>query len=236
MKKFTVFGFMAALAIALLPVIGSATPITLDFYRITAKNLENIAGQLHVTVWDQTDALNNFSEIEIQADEVLFTFTNNVGIASSISEVYFDDGTIYSQSSLINSLGGSTDFGIVLNPGNLPSGNTISPPFVASVGFGADAQGNPDLGVDADIDILGIVIQLQSGLNFADVANALENGDLRIGMHVRSIGQQGESDSFVNTPYDPDPAPTPVPEPSSLLLIGTGIAALGVIARRKINR
>ena len=71
------------------------------FYRVTANNPENVADQFNVRVWDDSQANAEFGFTgpnQINCNEVLFTFTNNVGIASSISEIYFDDGTIISQS------------------------------------------------------------------------------------------------------------------------------------------
>lgn len=199
--------------LSLVPAVASAS---IGFQRITSNNAENVASQLAAEVRDQAMASSDFG-INILANEVLFTFTNSVGIPSSISEIYFDDGTLLAQSSIINSIGGSTSFtGPGANPSDLPSGNNVSPPFSATVGFSADAVGNPSLGVDTSSDIVGLVFQLQAGKSFADVLSSISDGSLRIGLHVRAIGEAGGSDSFVNT-GGPSGG---IPEPSSLFVWG----------------
>lgn len=227
-------GFLAFL---LPPHSAQAQMLGLSFQRITSNATLNIEKQLGAQVFDPGGALEIFNE-SIAANEALFTFTNdvNAGTRSNIGEIYFDDGTIFSQTSILNSLGGYTKYtdggknGI--NPGNLPSGNSINPAFVATANFGADTQGNPNKGVNTSDDIVGIVIQLQSSLGFAQLQEALVDGTLRLGLHVRSIGDSGMSDSFVNNPFDISEI-DPVPIPAAAWLFGPALLFLSNIIKRK---
>jgi hypothetical protein len=215
-----------ACGLVMISTKASASFTTISFERITSNSAENVASQLTAALWDATQANAEYS-LTLAANEVLFTFQNNVGIQSSISEVYFDDGTILAQSSVYNSLGGSTSFtGMGANPSNLPSGENVVPPFVATTGFSADAVGNPSVGVDTAADILGLSYTLQSGLGYLDTVAALADGSLRIGLHLRSIGDAEDSDAFVNSPPPPPPPPPPptpgptpgVPEANGLVI------------------
>jgi hypothetical protein len=90
-----------------------------------------------------------------------------------------------------------TDFDNGANPVNLPGGNNLSPPFVATDTFSVDAQGNPSLGINPG-DTLLLTIGLLPGLDYADTIAALNAGllgqdTLRIGLHVRSIGTEGRA-------------------------------------------
>ncbi len=205
-----------------------ATLIGLSFQRISNNDPENIENQLSVEVRDDVSAQLDFNQ-NIGANQVLFTFSNSIGITSNISEIYFDDGVIFKQTDIINSIGGYTDFdnggNNGINPGNLPGGDTFYPSFSATAGFGADVtSGNPDRGINSSDDILGIVIELLPNLTFTDLQNALHNGDLRIGLHVRSIGPNGGSDSFINNPGPEVIAPVPLP--AAFWLFGVGFASL----------
>ncbi len=203
-----------------------AADLTYGFNRITNNNTDNVASQLSITMWDAAGANAAFSLTEtnqLSANELLFSVQNNVGIASNVSEVYFDDGLL-GPSRVLNSLGGFTNFtGGGADPENLPSGNNASPPFVATGAFSADAQGSPNNGVNASADILGIVLGLGSFADFAAVASAVSDGSLRFGLHVRSIGTDGLSDSFVNE----------VPIPAAVWLFGSALLSFAGVARRK---
>lgn len=69
----------AAVAVSSLAVSASATTTTYGFSRVSPFNAsQNPAAQFGVTITDPSST------------QVAFRFTNNVGIASSISEIYFD--------------------------------------------------------------------------------------------------------------------------------------------------
>jgi hypothetical protein len=148
---------------------------------------------------------------------VSFTFYNSGPLPCSITDVYFDDGTLLGISSITNSAG--VDFNTGAAPPNLPGGNLISPAFVTTAGFSADS--NPPAqpnGVNPG-GWLRITFTLVGGNTYADTISALNTpGDnLRIGIHVQGFADGG-SESFVN-----------VPTPGGLALL----AALPFAARRR---
>jgi len=108
-RGFMKFFIVTLLALLLTPLSIQALPIDVGFQRITNNNVENVAGQLGLQIMDSADALSAFGET-IDDDQILMIFTNNVGITSSISEIYIDDGTIFARSEVLNSLGGFTEF------------------------------------------------------------------------------------------------------------------------------
>lgn len=231
-RGFLLGGIIAAVCILLSPLPGQATTFDFDFFRITDnRNADNPASQLDADVYDQSGALSTWAT-SILSNEVLFVFTNNVGIQSNIHEIYFDDGTLFSQTSLINSLAGFTDYDPPpIAPNNLPGANLADPDFEASASFGADLDKD---GIDDATDALGIVIALQAGKDWDDLLTAIANGDLRLGLHVGSIGTTGGSDSFVS--YPGEGTPPPIPEPATLLLLGSGLVGLVGLGRKKFKK
>jgi hypothetical protein len=98
----------------------------------------------------------------------------------------------------------------------------VVPPFDVNLGFSADSDPPPpSWGVEPPDEWLGVVFLLDGvgDGDVHDVLDELDNGILRIGIHVQSFnGIDGDSESFVN-----------VPEPASMLLLGLG----GLALRRK---
>lgn len=164
----------------------------------------------------------------VGSTQVSFQFLNSGPAPSSITDIYFDDGTLLGIASITNGTG--TSFSQGASPGDLPGGNNISPAFQTTAGFLADS--NPPAqpnGVNPG-EFVTIVFDLQSGKTFADVLSDLNSGALRIRIHVQGF-TGGGSESFVNTPTPPPP----IPEPATVLLLGTGLAgaATRLIRRRR---
>lgn len=229
MKKMSRAVYLAAALLLAISGIAHASSIDVGFYRLTANAPIDIANQLHLSILDEASANSTYG-ITINSNQVLFLFTNNVGITSNLSEIYIDDSETlaltFGPDSIRDSISGTTDFIPGANPGNLPGGENLTPDFAADPSLSVQAEnGQQKWGVNASNDILGIVYDVSSSISIMDgIAKALASGDLRIGLHVRSV-DGGTSDAYVNG--------SPVPEPATLLLFGTGIIGLAGAARRK---
>jgi hypothetical protein len=148
------------------------------------------------------------------ANQVQFTFSNSGPAAMSITDVYFDDGTLLGIATIVN--GPGVDFSQGASPGDLPGGNNLSPAFVTSAGFSADSNPPAQPNGANPGEWLTIIFNLLPGVTFADTIEALapQSGALRVGIHVQGFATGG-SESFVHVP-----APA-----SGLMVLGAGLAA-----------
>ena len=206
---------LAPVGAALLALATASPAFAIGFGCISNNNAGDCAAGAAQLSFDVTDAGGGL---------VLFTFNNAGPAASSIAQVYFDDGVLQTLDSIVNPAG--VAFSAGANPANLPAGNNASPPFVATFSAGADNPA-PTNGVNPG-ESVGIRFSLQPGASFADVLDALDNGSLRVGIHVQAFASGG-SESFVNVP---------VPEPGALALLGVAAAltGLGSWRRRDLRR
>lgn len=188
------------------------------------------AAQFFVDVYDPSSA-------SIAANQVLFRFRNVGSAASSITDVYFDDGTLLGIANVQNY--GGVDFSQGASPANLPGGSNLAPAFETSAGFSADS--NPPThpnGVNPG-EQLDVIFNLMSGKHYGDLISGLNgqvldsNGApaLRIGLHAQSFAS-GQSAAFVNTP-GPLESVSAVPLPGALPLLLAGMGLFSLAGRRK---
>ena len=208
---------LGTLLVGALPAAsGSAFP--LGFGCITG----NVAGDCAIG-----EAQLSVDVTDIGGGQVLFSFSNTGPAASSITDVYFDDGTLLGIAGLIDSdddaLGSFGDVGVDFSPDgsppDLPGGNAVG--FEVTAGFLADSDPPAQPNGVNPLELLGIVFDLQGGGTFADIVSELTSGELRIGIHVQGFATGG-SESFVNLP---------MPEPGTALLLGLGLGVLGLRRR-----
>jgi hypothetical protein len=191
------------------------------FYCITNDNPINAAiGEAQLTV-DVTSYGTN---------QVLFTFLNAGPQASSIADIYFDDGTLLALADLIykdqNEEQGhpgvdfTQEYFAKVCPPDLPGGGSVSPEFQVTGSFKADSDPPVSSNGVGPGEYLGIIFNLQSEKTLADVLDDLASRALRIGIHVQSF-PDGGSESFINNPYV-----VPVPEAILLGMLGLSVAGL----------
>jgi hypothetical protein len=179
---------------------------------------------------------------------VKFRFRNEGPVHSSITGVWFDDGSLLGIERIIDSetigdidpctIDGHVDVDFEPDGNqNLPGGSEIEYPFVAIKGFTVKAEASPTLnGVESSDPCsapeyqdqwLQIEFQLEGEQTLEDVLAELMSGDpyptLRVGLHVQSFDTPfGTSESFINNP---------VPEPMTICLFGLG--SLALLKKRK---
>ncbi len=198
-KQLLLLGTLNGIAFLINPSL-SAT--TISFTQITSNGSESPAAQLSAEVSDAGSG------------QVLFKFINAAGgssIASRISEVYWTDlqGLLTNLVVDISNTSGGVNLGnIPANPGDLPSGNNVNFSAIHSAGRLQSAAN----GVDP-----GEMVAFRFNGNHAAIVSALASGDIRLGMHVISIGSGGQSESLVSNA---------VPEPRAILFVLAGVAML----------
>lgn len=185
--------FMAVVATVSFAAVASAGMV--QFERVTNNAAENVQPQLQVEYTD------------LGSGQVKFRFTNDLSVAAaSITDVYFDAAGVLDSISSINSSFG-VSFGNGASPPNLPGGNGLADPFSANLSADSNPPSVAENGVNMAAEWLEIVVNLSTGVSAGDMVTALGDGSVRIGMHVQSIGADGESDAFVNTLIGTIPAP-----------------------------
>ncbi|TVQ61382.1 MAG: hypothetical protein EA378_09215 [Phycisphaerales bacterium] len=198
---------------AVMAAAGAAHAATYSFERISSNAGQDVSEQFSVEM------------IDVGGGAVDLIFRNSAEIKSSISLVYIDNGPggdTFDTGTLQSQVGASFVFGTG-SPANLPGGFGLSETFSTTPGFLADAKGNPSNGLSTASDHLVLRFVLNGGLGFADALAAVEDGTLRFGLHVRSIGDGGNSDSFVNVPRN---VPIiPLPSAAGLGLLGLALTA-----------
>jgi hypothetical protein len=203
------FAACGALLVAGLLAAAPAAAVTLGFSAICED-----AGNAAMVGEDQF-----FVDLEeVDSDTVSFTFRNTGPEDSVISEIYFDDG-YFTFASFLE--GPGVDYETGAEPPDLPAGESILPPFDTNLSFQA-AHPSPHNGIGPD-ERLTIILNLDSGVSFADVLADLTGTDLRIGLHAQGFDND-ESCSFVNNP---------IPVPGAVWLLGSGLAGL-IGLRRKL--
>lgn len=162
-------------------------------------------------------------------NDVTFTFRNNVGVASSITDIYWDTGT----SALLASIGilsqsSGVSFAMGATPPDVPGGTNIS--FTADQSADSNSPASQN-GIDSNTESLTFLATLSAGKTLADVVASLNSAtanDLRVALHVQAIA--GQSASFVTGTGGPPPNGTP--EPGSMALVLAGLGGLAWFVRR----
>lgn len=232
------------LVLAGLPSVSRADLYTYDFATCVTNNNPATDAQTGSQFLVDVSSVAN-------PQQVLFTFRNIGPVASSITDVYFDDGTLLGIASVENSPGvqftqyipgNKHEGGNPVSPGDLPGGSSLAAPFEVTAGFSADsdspAQSN---GVNVK-EYVGVLFNLQDGKDFQSVITALAGGlthpeiegGLRIGIHVQGF-DGGGSEGFINGDVQlPPPPPPPVPVPGAVLLGLLGLGTSAVKFRRMV--
>lgn len=151
---------------------------------------------------------------------VLFTYTNVGPDACSLTDVFVDDGSLLELATVHNTPG-LVEFTEAPSPSNLPRGGNLTPPFDADSCFSADSDPPiQPMGVNPG-ESLGIEYTLEPGGTFAHVLAELDDGRLRIGLHVQGFAGGG-SEAFIL-----------VPEPATLCVLALAVPALARRTRRQ---
>ena len=172
------------------------------------------------------------------SNRLALELTNSGPIPSSVTAVYFDFvGMLFTGFFSSTGSGSGVVFPIdgTVTPPNVPGGNNATPAFSSDLGIDTAPPTSPN-GVGPG-EGLTLLLNIGGGSDIGNVVDAFISGDLRIALHVQSIGTSGGSDALISNPLPPG---TPrnlqeIPEPAYGLLVGGLLALIGFTrtARKK---
>lgn len=213
---------MATVLFGSLPVCAQASSYSFTCFGdgCSYSPASNLGSQLTVNVSDYGAT--------VATNDVTFTFTNAVGMASSITDIYFDNGTtnLLSSLTILAPQPAGVDFSVLANPGNVPGANAIN--FSTDLNLSADS--NPPTapnGVNTSTEYITFVGTLTSGKTLADLYTGIQAGGVngfRMALHVQAIGDESKSAAYVNA----------IPEPETYAMLLAGLGLVGFAVRRKL--
>jgi hypothetical protein len=176
------------------------------------------------------------TDVDFANNLVSFRFYNIGPDASSLTDVYFED----TDGKLIFdhlTEGPGTDFDNDggCDPNHPPGANAFT------VAFCTDSQPAVALNGINPSEELTIFFALNPGFDFQDVLDELGDGTLRTALHVQAFESGGSETGVGSGPGGPGGTGGPggsqpggvIPEPTTLLLMGSGLAAAATRLRRK---
>ena len=217
--KISLTTFHAVIIVAVLVFVANATSqaATLTYENITNNSLVQLSDQLSTDV------------NAVGTTGVEFTFKNNIniGVESSITDIYFDLGSntnLFTALSISEQSSG-VSFDLSPRPKNLPSGKNIN--FYSDFGGDSTSPRTSANGVNAASEYITFLATLGSGFSYKDAMAAIFEGSLRLGMHIQAIAGGGaeDSDSYVNV--------SKVPVPAAAWLFGTALFGFFVTTSRR---
>ena len=199
-----------------------AASLAYEFSRVSNNSTEDLGRQLSMLVTEQPGG-------------ALFTFSNRLGVPSSITDIYFDDASqpLFSSIAYHSDSGAGVSFDSQAAPANLPGGNVIG--FLASFSGDSNAQsveggvatkGVMKNGVNSTDEWVSFLGLWANAGSFDGLIKAFADAHFRVGLHVQAIGLAGRSDSYVNQP-------SPVPLPAAAWLFASALFGFIVIANRR---
>jgi hypothetical protein len=201
---------IVAIVCLLLP---SAHSDWFDFTAITSNDPSGFSQYIGESQLQMEVVLNESGQIRV-------LIVNNGPEDSAVSQVYFDFTPEINLSLVSIGNGNGVSFSSEnVKPGNLPGGESIFAAFSSDLAVGA-LNPAPRKGINPG-ESLELIMDYNSSY---DIIGALENEELRVGLHVISLGIYSES--FVNV----------VPEPATLPMLLSGTVALRWLRVRRTNR
>jgi hypothetical protein len=224
------FGPMAGLALAAALWIGASTSAHAAFQWVninTPPSPYNLSGQLKLEVLGDGSG-----------STLTLKFVNDVGIASSITDIYVDAPPpgagesptpfFVADSLQIAVSGPGVAFSPNANPADLPAGNQPQWDFTASASADSDSGqgGVSEHGINSSTEWLKLTWTLTEPTTVNDVIAQLNNGQFRVGLHIQSL-PDGSSASWMT-----------VPEPTTilagaLLLLPFGWSTVRIMRRNR---
>src|SRR5262245_3661787 len=207
---------LASLFVGAVVALGASSAGALGFSCITGNQQEDCTiGEAQLQVELTSGPAGN---------QVSFKFTNTGADAASITDVYFDDGAFLDAiASILDGTG--VDFEGGASPSKLPGAKDANPNFVAD--FSADSEPAVEANGVNPGEELTVIFDLDGGVTFQNVVDAIANGSLRVGVHVQGFASEG-SESFVTS--------NNVPEPEVALMFGVGLLGLALWNRHYERR
>lgn len=215
------------LAMLTLCIPAASMALTIDEFNDVYDNFDfHVLNQGGVSDADLA-ALDFNLVLETDGTYVTMTYSNASAVKSVIAQIYLHDsgeallGSPSILSPMVNNVLKFTMGGGA--PANLPGGNAPSVAFSANTALSAYANNpSPKNGIG---QTESLVLRYTLLTDITTLSDALQQGNLRFGMHVQSIGSGGGSLSFVSAPGELPPSTpplAPVPEPATIALLGMG--------------